>query len=106
MQELESLLNELKEKGIGGAVVRLDGVPVASTIGMRDVDIGLFASVSNVADALMKGEGDKQSEIEISFGGLIVVIVPIKDHIFCGMIKDRSEKDIILEYAQKAKQFL
>lgn len=99
-------MNEMKEKGIGGAVVRVDGVPVASTIALKDVDAGLFASVANVADALMKRVEDKPQEMEISFSGLILVMVPVKNHIFCGMIKDRAEKKTVLEYAQKAKEYL
>lgn len=103
---VEDLLNELKDKGVGGAVVRSDGVPVASTIALKDTDAALFTSVANVADAIMRREGDKPQEIELSFGGLILVMVPVKGHIFCGMIKDRSDKKTVLEYAQKAKEFL
>ncbi len=103
---LEVLLNELKEKGIGSAVVKVDGVPVASTIALKDSDAALFASVANVADAIMKRDGDKPTELELSFGGLILVIVPVKGHLFCGMIQDRAVKKTVLEYAQKAKEFL
>ena len=103
---VEALLNEMKEKGVGGAVVRADGVPVASTIALKEADAGLFASVANVADAIMKKTGDKPQEMEILFSGLLVVMVPIKNHIFCGMIKSRDEKPIVLEYAEKAKALL
>lgn len=104
--ELENILNEMKERGIGGAIVNVDGVPVASTIALNDVSSGLLASVANVSDALMKREGDKQKEIEISFDGLILVIIPIKDHLFCGMIKERDEKKIVQDFAEKAKNHL
>jgi len=104
--ELENILNEMKERGIGGAVVKADGVPVASTIALNDVSSGLLASVANVSDALMKKEGDQQKEIEISFDGLILVIIPIKNHLFCGMIKERDEKKIVQDYAEKAKNHL
>ncbi len=104
---IEELLNEMKEKGIGGAVVRIDGVPVASTIALKEADAELFAAVANVADAMMKGMGDKPHELELSFsGGLILVMVPVKNHMFCGMIKDRAEKKTVLEYAEKAKGLL
>ncbi len=106
MAELEALLNEMKEKGIGGAVVRVDGVQVCSTIPLNDVSAGLLASVSNVSDALMKRMKDQQKELEISFEGLILVMVPINNHLFCGMIKDREEKGTVLEYAEKAKAYL
>ena len=104
--ELEAILNEMKEKGIGGAVVRTDGVAVASTIALNDVSSGLLASVANVSDALMKKMDDNQKEIEISFDGLILVMIPVKNHIFCGMVKERDEKKIVQEYAQKAKNHL
>jgi len=104
--ELENILNEMKTKGIGGAIVRIDGVPVHSTIALTDLSSGLISSVANVSDAIMKRMDDRQNEIEISFDGMIMVMVPLKNHIFCGIVKDREEKKIVLEYAQKAKQYL
>jgi len=105
-EELEAILNEMKAKGIGGAIVSPDGVVVHSTIALNEATSGLIASVSNVSDALMKRMGDQHKEIEISFGGLIVVMIPVKRHIFCGMVKEREEKKIVQEYAQKATQYL
>jgi len=99
-------LNEMKEKGIVGAVVRTDGVPVASTIALKEADAGLFASVANVADAIMKKSGDKPQEMEILFSDMLVVMVPVKNHIFCAMIKSRDDKPTVLEYAEKAKELL
>lgn len=104
--ELEAILNEMKGKGIGGAIVRIDGVPVQSTIALTDLSSGLISSVANISDAIMKRMDDNQKEIEISFDGLIMVMIPLKNHIFCAMIKDREEKKIVAEYAQKAKEFL
>lgn len=104
--ELENILNEMKEKGIGGAIVRADGVAVASTIALNDVSSGLLASVANVSDALMKKNDDEQKEMEVSFDGLILVMIPVKNHIFCGMVKERDEKKIVQEYAAKAKNHL
>ncbi|MEW6749191.1 MAG: hypothetical protein AB1295_05790 [Candidatus Micrarchaeota archaeon] len=104
--ELETILNQMKERGIGGAVVRADGVAVASTIALNDVSAGLIASVANVSDALMKKADDEQKEIEISFDGLILVMIPVKGHLFCGMIKEREEKKIVQEFAQNAKDKL
>jgi predicted regulator of Ras-like GTPase activity (Roadblock/LC7/MglB family) len=104
--ELEAVLNEMKGKGVGGAVVRVDGVPVASTIALNDVSSGLLASVANVSDAMMKRMDDSQREIEVSFDGLILVMIPMKNHVFCGLVKDREEKKVVVEYAQKAKAYL
>ncbi len=39
---IETILNEMKEKGIGGAVVQADGVPMASTIALKEVDAKSF----------------------------------------------------------------
>ena len=104
--ELEALLYEMKEKGVGGAVVQVDGVVVNSTIALNDVSSGLLASAANVSDAMMKKMEDKQKEVEVSFGGLILVIIPMKTYLFCGLIKDREEKKIVSEYAQKAMELL
>ena len=104
--ELEAILNEMKGKGIGGAIVRIDGVPVHSTIALTDLSSGLISSVANISDAIMKRMDDNQKEIEISFDGIIMVMIPLKNHIFCGDDKDREEKKIVAEYAQKAKAYL
>ena len=81
-------------------------MPVASTIALKEVDAGLFASVAGVADAILKKSGDAPKEIEISFNNIIVVMVPVKNHIFCGIIKSREEKSTVLEYAERAKSLL
>ncbi|MFH1520848.1 MAG: hypothetical protein ABID61_04335 [Candidatus Micrarchaeota archaeon] len=104
--EISTLLNEMKDKGIGGALIQLDGVVVQSTVALNDISSGLLASVSNVSDAMIRKTDDRQKEVEVSFGGLILVMIPIKDHIFCGLVKDREEKKIVTEYAQKAKTLL
>ncbi|MCI0503622.1 hypothetical protein L0Y65_02815 [Candidatus Micrarchaeota archaeon] len=104
--ELDAILSEMKGKGIGGAVVRVDGVAVASTIALNDLSSGLLASVANMSDAMMKRLDDRQKEMEVAFDGLILVMIPLKNHVFCGMIKDREEKRIVQEYADKAKAFL
>jgi hypothetical protein len=104
--ELEAILNDMKAKGIGGAIVRIDGVPVQSTIALTDLSSGLISNVANVSDAVMRRMDDSQKEVEVSFDGLIMVMIPLKNHIFCGMVKDREEKKIVQEYAQKAREFL
>jgi hypothetical protein len=105
--ELEAILNEMKEKsGIGGAVVRSDGVTVNSTIALNEMSSGLLASVANVSDAIMKKMEDRQEDIEVSMDGLILVIIPLKNHLFCGIVNDRKQKKIVAEYAGKAKQCL
>lgn len=104
--ELETILNEMKDKGIGGAIVRMDGVLVQSTIALSDTGSNLISSITNISDAILKRMEDSQKDIEVNFGGLILVMVPVNQHIFCGLVKDREEKKIVLDYAQKAKSYL
>jgi hypothetical protein len=104
--ELEALLNELKAKGIGGAVVRVDGVPVTSTMAINEISAGLIASVANISDALMKKSDDIQKEVEITFDDQTLVIVPLNNHLFCGLVKDKEDKKIVIEYADKAAPYL
>ncbi|MBN1170129.1 hypothetical protein JXA56_03830 [Candidatus Micrarchaeota archaeon] len=99
---VEEILNEMKEKGIGGAVVRSDGMPVASTIALKESDASLFSLVANTADALLQKMDDRPRELEVSFNGLILVMVPLKNHVFCGLVKNRDEKQIVLQYAEQA----
>lgn len=103
---LEEILSEMKEKGIGGAVVREDGTIVHSTIVLNELSAGILSSISNLSDAIMKKSGDRQKEVEIAFEGLILIMVPAKKHVFCGMIKSRENKADVLGYAEKAKAFL
>lgn len=104
--QLEALLNEMKGKGYGAAVVQVDGVVVYSTIALNELSSSLISSVANVSDALMKRMDDSQREVEISFGDSILVMIPMKNHIFCGLVKDREEKKVIAGYAEKARTML
>jgi len=105
-EKIEQILNEMKEKDIGGAVIRVDGIIEHSTVALNDISAGLIASTANISDMLMQKMGDKQKEMETSFGSLILVMVPIKNYIFCGMIRNREEKKVVLEYAKKAESCL
>lgn len=97
----------MKEKnGIGGAIVRVDGVTLHSTIALNELSASMLAAVANTSDAIMKKMDDQQKEIEISMDGLILVMVPLKNHVFCGMVQDREAKKTVSEYAEKAKGLL
>ena len=104
--ELEAILNEMKGKGVGGAIVRVDGVAVQSTIALNELSSGMIASVANVSDAMMKRMDDQQKEVEVSFGNSILVMYPMKNHFFCCMINDREQKKMVSEYAAKAKNYI
>ncbi len=104
--EIEALLNDMKGRGIGGALVRVDGVPVHSTLALNEVSPGLIASVCNVSDALMKKMEDRQKQIELAFESAVLVMVPVGSHVFCGMVRTKEEKRLVLEYAEKARRLL
>ena len=100
--KIEEILNEMKTEGIGGALVRKDGVVIHSTVALPDAAPGLIARCSNISDALMAGMKNSQKEVEISFSGGTIVSVPMKNYIFYGIAKSKEEKKKVLEYSQKA----
>jgi len=99
---IEEILNEMKAEGIGGALVRKDGVVIYSTVALPDVAPGLIARCSNISDALMSKIQDTQKENEITFSNGTIVAVPMKKFIFYGVAKTKDEKRKILEYSKKA----
>ncbi|MDD5340368.1 MAG: hypothetical protein PHV13_03900 [Candidatus ainarchaeum sp.] len=101
--QIEAILNEMKDRGIGGALVRVDGVPVHSTMALNELSTGLIASVANVSDALMKKADDRQRQLELAFENSVLILVPLGNYIFCGMVKTKDEKRLVLEYAEKAR---
>jgi hypothetical protein len=104
--EIEAILNEMKGDGIGGALLRIDGVSVHSTLALSELSTGLIASMANVSDAIMKKMDDRQKQIELAFENSVLVIVPMDGYIFCGMVKTKEEKRLVLEYAEKARKTL
>jgi len=101
-----AVLEEMKAQGIAGAIVRADGVLIHSTMAMTDAGAGFLASVANTADALMKRALDSPRETEITFGELILVLMPIGNYIFCGAVKSRDQKKAVREFADKARKML
>jgi predicted regulator of Ras-like GTPase activity (Roadblock/LC7/MglB family) len=104
--EPTSVLEDMKAHGVDGAIVRADGAIVHSTMPLTDAAAGMIASAANITDALMKRSSDVPREIEITFGSTILVLIPIGSYVFCGSVKDREEKKIIREFAEKAKAVL
>lgn len=101
--KIEELLNEMKAEGIGGGLMRKDGVVIKSTIALPDVAPELISRCSNISETLMEKIKDKQKESEISFTGGTIVAVPMKNYIFYGVAKSKDEKRKIIEYSQKAQ---
>lgn len=102
--EIETLLNAMKDKGVGGALLRVDGVPVHSTLALSELSTGLIASMANVSDAIMKKMDERQKQMELAFENSVLVIVPMGNYVFCGMVRTKEEKRLVLEYAEKARQ--
>lgn len=101
-----ALLEEMKAQGITGAIVRNDGFLIHSTIAMTDTGANFLSLVANVAQAMMKRASDAPKEIEVSFGTLIIVLIPVNNHVFCGAVKSRDQKKTVREFAEKAKSLL
>ncbi|MBS3067715.1 hypothetical protein J4450_03365 [Candidatus Micrarchaeota archaeon] len=105
-KSVDDLLAEMRNNGITGAVVRNDGILISSTISLSESGASTFASLSNVCDALLKTLKDTQREIEISAGGLFLVLLPVGSYLLCGVVKSRDQKKMLKEYADKLKQIV
>jgi hypothetical protein len=101
-----ALLEEMKAQGITGAIVRNDGIIIHSTMAITDAGAGFLSSTANVAQAMMKRAGDTPREIEVAFGNMILVLIPVGSHVFCGAVKSRDQKKNVREFAERAKAIL
>ena len=104
--DAQDVLEEMKGQGISGAIVRKDGILLHSTFALTERGGQMMATVSNIADTLIKRSGDSAKETEIAFPNLILIMIPIKDYLFAGAIKNREHKPIVRKYALKAKSLL
>ena len=103
---VEELLLDMKNDGLNGAVIRTDGLLLSSTISLSESSANTLASLSNVFDALLKTVKDTQKEVEVSAGGLYLILMPVASYILCGVIKSRDQKKTLREYADKLKQII
>ncbi len=99
--KIEELLDEMKNEGIVGALLRRDGVVVYSTVALSDVAPSLMARCFNISEAIMERMKNTQKEVEITLENTTIVLVPIKNFIFCGIAKSKDEKRRIIEYSKK-----
>ena len=106
MEGASELLDEMNSKGITGAIVRKDGIIVHSTFSVSDSAASMLATVSNTSDAILKRIKDKPQETEIAFGNLIILVIPIKEYLFCGAMKSREQKQPVRQFAERAKKLL
>lgn len=106
MTEIENILNKMKEAGIGGGIIRKDGVLIKSTVALGDIAPTVIARSANISDAMMQREGNKQKEVEISFEGETIVIVPVSTYVFFGITKTSEDKKSVLEFSRKIESVL
>lgn len=100
--QIEALLNEMKNEGIGGGLIRKDNVVIKTTMALSEIAPGLIARTSNISEALMEKVKNTHKEAEISFANGTLVSIPMKNYIFFGIAKTKEEKKRIIEYAKKA----
>jgi len=100
------LLDEMSSQGITGAIIRKDGIIVHSTFSVSDSAASMLATVNNASDAILKRINDTPQETEIAFGNLIILVIPVKDYLFCGAMKSREQKQAVRQFAEKAKKLL
>jgi hypothetical protein len=103
-KNIEEILNQMKQNGITGAVIRKDGVVMNSTVALSAPAI--ISSLANISDAILQKEHEHQKELEIAFNNLILVVVPVKNCYFCGMVKERAQKKLVRDYAEQASAVL
>jgi len=103
---IDDILTDMKNNGLNAAIIRNDGILISSTIQLNESNASIISLLTNVSDAILKGIGDKQKEIEISMEGMYLIIISLGNHILCGIIKNREEKKNLRYYADKIKQIL
>lgn len=103
---IETLVNEMKQKGIESGIVRKDGILAYGTVIAGDATAQNVASVSNTTESILSKVKDSSKEIEIALDNSFYVIIPLKEYLLCASVKDREEKKILREYAEKLRAVL
>lgn len=103
MGQEEQIIQELQGKGIAAALVRKDGILIASTIGFEEGAQNVISSISSITEELMLNVSDSQKEIEINIDSSFFVIVPVNSFLLCGLVKDRELKKELREAAEQLK---
>lgn len=99
--DVRTLLESLKTTGIESALIRADGGLVFSTFHLDDAGAAALAGTSNVAGTLLQRGGDAQRELEIVMENDLIVLLPLKSHFLCGVLKNREQKKTLREYADR-----
>jgi len=103
---VDDVLSEMKSAGIEGAVIRNDGVLVSSTMALEEGGAKLISSFNNVIDAMLRSVDDSQREVEISVDSKFLMIIPMRQHMLCGVLSKREKKDELRGYADRMKLLL
>jgi hypothetical protein len=103
---METILSELKAKNVECALIRKDGLLVHTTITLEEGTPNLIASLSNIAEELMREVSDRDKEMEITFDGIFMVLLPVKTYLLCGIVKQRESKQDLRAAAEKLKAAL
>lgn len=101
--DANKIMEALKNAGIGGAFVRKDGTIAYATMKLEDISGNVLASLGNISEALLKRARDQQVELEIVADNDLVVLIPVKTHFLCGVLKNRDQKKTLREYADKLR---
>lgn len=104
--KIENILNKMKEAGVGGGLVRKDGVVVKATVALGDTAPTVLARAANISDAMLQREGNKQKELEIQFDSETLVIVPMGAYLFFGITKTKDEKKAVIDFSKQVEGVL
>lgn len=105
--DVASLLNELKSKGIDSGIIRKDGILAYGSLPAGGENTAaIISSVANTAEALLSKVKNSSKETEIALEGSFLVLIPLKDFILCSMVKDREQKQLLRECAEKVRLLL
>ncbi|MBN2478388.1 hypothetical protein JXB01_03810 [Candidatus Micrarchaeota archaeon] len=99
----DDVLEEMKNAGYKGALIKKDGKIVATNFPFEDPLPSILSSMLNVGDAIIKQSRDEPQEFEILLEDGILVAIPVKEYYMVSMVESREKKKDIREFAEKIK---
>ncbi len=103
--EFKQVINEMKEKGLETAIIKRKGGMVYSTFAMEDPSPYIVQYIANNAQLIMSQIDDDAKEIEITFEGKLLVLIPMDKYILIGIIKNKEDKKLLHNYANSIVSF-
>ena len=101
--DIKKLVQEMKSKGIETALLKNDGGVVYSTFGMDDPAPSISEYLANNAHHLMAELGDEAKEIELSFEGKMLVMVPLGKYLLLAIVTSKESKKEFRQYVESIK---